>query len=129
LWGLYHGAWLVGYRYSRAIWDARPAVVRRGATFLIVLFGWVLFRAADVSMAGHLIATMFGWRGGMGMPGLATLIVAEGVLAWVCWRLPNTNQIRHVWRWPARASLALLYVVCLFLIYSGARSPFLYFQF
>jgi alginate O-acetyltransferase complex protein AlgI len=45
VWGLYHGLWLE----RRAGWDklgsALTLVVRRLITFMIVLFGWVIFRA------------------------------------------------------------------------------------
>ena len=50
LWGLYHGMWLLAERRFglRALGeDVRAAWLRRALTFLIVLFGWVLFRAGS----------------------------------------------------------------------------------
>jgi len=93
------------------------------------VIGWVLFRSESASMAGQLLATMFTWRRGPAMPGFATLLVALGVLGWICWAMPNTSELRHEWRLPGRVSLALLYTVCVLVLYSGSPSPFLYFQF
>jgi alginate O-acetyltransferase complex protein AlgI len=129
LWGLYHGLLLALYRVARGFWDPRPVVLRRAATFLLVVIGWTLFRSESVSMAGHLVATMFTWRQGAAMPGFSTLLVALCVLGWICWSLPNTSELRHKWRLAGRLSLAILYVLCALVIYSGSPSPFLYFQF
>ena len=53
LWGLYHGAWMLierriglAARWATAV---RHVVLRRAVTFLIVLVGWVLFRAETLS--------------------------------------------------------------------------------
>src|SRR6266852_5584254 len=61
LWGIYNGALLVGERLTgiRTLPDARLATARRAGTFLVVVLGWVLFRAASVGDAGDVYASMF----------------------------------------------------------------------
>jgi alginate O-acetyltransferase complex protein AlgI len=52
LWGLYHGAFLLLERFGlgRAL-ERGPRIVGHAYAILAVLFGWVLFRAADVPHA------------------------------------------------------------------------------
>ncbi|NIJ10140.1 alginate O-acetyltransferase complex protein AlgI [Saccharomonospora amisosensis] len=66
VWGVYHGALLI---IERAFgWDATPEerherIARRALTLLLVVFGWVFFRAADVgdalTMLGHMLVPDF----------------------------------------------------------------------
>ena len=65
LWGLYQGVILVGHRLARALARPDPArptpidracwkVVRIVATFHMVCFGWLIFRAESVAqVVGH----------------------------------------------------------------------------
>jgi hypothetical protein len=41
----------------------------------------------------------------------------------------NSWQLEHRWRPAAGAGLAVLFALCLLVIYSGQRTPFLYYQF
>ena len=58
LWGAYHGAWLALHRW----WSERsgpprsPLWLRRFATFHLVAFGWVLFRAGNLATAARILA-------------------------------------------------------------------------
>src|SRR5216684_1207375 len=72
-WGAYHGLLLLGYRAARAWWDALPAFLRRGATFLLVVVGWVFFRAPDFRTAANILGAMFAWHSGVTLAGAATL--------------------------------------------------------
>ncbi len=61
IWGLYHGTWLVidrvsGYR----LWpDERLQIPRRAITFVIVVVGWVFFRATTLHEAVSVLHVMF----------------------------------------------------------------------
>jgi alginate O-acetyltransferase complex protein AlgI len=62
-WGAWHGAWLAGERYLG--WT-NAATKRRFAmplTALIVLLGWVMFRAANITEAFGVYAGMLGVNG------------------------------------------------------------------
>jgi len=60
IWGLYHGSWLAleratGYR----TWpDGRWWLPRRALTLLIVVIGWVPFRAPDLRVCGRMLHAM-----------------------------------------------------------------------
>jgi D-alanyl-lipoteichoic acid acyltransferase DltB (MBOAT superfamily) len=111
LWGLFHGACLAvnhlwhSFRKGRArpallpAWLTAPAA--QAFTFLLVVIGWVLFRAPDMHGARHVLGAMFGW-GAAVAPGTPHLLKSSlwprlaGLLAFV-WLLPNTAEIfcRH----------------------------------
>jgi alginate O-acetyltransferase complex protein AlgI len=60
VWGLYHGALLIIERgFGRDGPPVHGRVFRRALTFLLVVFGWVLFRSPDMgqalTMIGHML--------------------------------------------------------------------------
>ncbi|MEO6742196.1 MAG: MBOAT family protein [Chthoniobacteraceae bacterium] len=107
LWGLFHGVCLALNHLWLAFWKrrARPALLPRWltswtarvVTFVLIVVGWVLFRATDLHGARHLLATMFG-LGAVPPPGAALMVKTSfwpwiaGLLAFV-WLLPNTAEI------------------------------------
>ena len=130
-WGAYHGALLVLYRRHAATWDRLPKLPRQLAMFLLVVVGWVFFRASDFSMATHLLSTMFIPHQGAMIQGSGVLLALLGGAAWWAMAGPNAFDLHEGFQWrPARAfPLAAAYGVCLAIIAGGGNSPFLYFQF
>jgi alginate O-acetyltransferase complex protein AlgI len=144
LWGLYHGTWLlIERRFGlRALGDdVRWPVLRRALTFLIVLVGWVLFRAGTVGTALHYYKTMLVPTGGgltdavhVALTNEATLALCVAALIVV---LPGR---RSGGRWltdaaglvPAGARVAVLGLatpIAMVYVLSTGFHPFLYFQF
>jgi len=105
LWGALHGLYLcAGAALSRALGGTEGGSRERsparralacGATFLLVVLAWVLFRAETLSGALLIYKGMFGC-GGPGI-GLSRALAAKG--AWLaipmaaCWLLPNTQEL------------------------------------
>ena len=60
-WGAYHGALLVFERWrgKTSLYSRWPAPVRVGATFVLMLFSWVLFRADNLTLASRYFGAMF----------------------------------------------------------------------
>jgi alginate O-acetyltransferase complex protein AlgI len=142
LWGIYNGALLVSERLTgiRTLPDARLAAARRAGTFLVVVLGWVLFRAASVGDAGDVYASMFSFDFGA-LPAAvdqalgpeALLALALGVASAF---LPRDLVLGRVveGRWagaPLAARVAVVVVVpfAAIAVAAGSFSPFLYFQF
>jgi alginate O-acetyltransferase complex protein AlgI len=142
-WGAYHGSLLLIERRRTHHESERrtSSLVPRTRTLLLVLIGWTLFRAADISDAWDLITQMVIPRLG-DVPisveaALDTRAIAILVLASTVFFLPS-----H-WSAGARAQERLsqgdrLYAwllvlvgfpVSVLLISAGSFSPFLYFQF
>jgi D-alanyl-lipoteichoic acid acyltransferase DltB (MBOAT superfamily) len=107
LWGSFHGVCLAVNHLWHAAWSGRqrPALLpswtrtwlARAFTFLLVVIGWVLFRATDMHGARHLLETMFG-LGLEPVAGAPSLLKSKlwfwlvGLLAAV-WLLPNTAEM------------------------------------
>ncbi len=138
LWGAYHGALLALERRVgiERLYGWLPAPLRVANTFVLVLFSWVLFRAADLPAALGLFARMFGF----GEPAsaapllssllwspylLASFLVAAGVV----WLAPQS------WTWtrelrPLRlASVLALLLVAVAALATQDYNPFIYFIF
>jgi D-alanyl-lipoteichoic acid acyltransferase DltB (MBOAT superfamily) len=139
LWGAYHGVLLTGCHLWREQGWRMPAWLARSLTFVAVLFGWVLFRAADLGQARGLFAAMTrpsSWRlehlaSDLQLDHLAALLAlvafvnfAPTTKAWIESRELN---------WRHALLIALLFSVALFFIRDVslhfAKSEFIYFQF
>ncbi|WP_433871053.1 MBOAT family O-acyltransferase [Saccharopolyspora sp. CA-218241] len=144
VWGLFHGALLVVERATG--WDRSPAgaparIARRALTLLLVVCGWVFFRAPDLGTAfmvlGHMLVP--------DLSGLTDVVAASMtnqravflLLALVVVLLPANSGtgpfLESVRSRPANAlRVAVLTVGLLYsglLVATGSFSPFLYYQF
>ena len=128
-WGGYHGLMLSLYKLCGERWDRLPSSLRRAATFLLVVVGWVFFRADSFGMAWALLQRMFSWSPTGTLPGLYGLLLALGVAAAIAHFAPNSFELKQAWRPWAVAAFGLGYAAALLVIASGQQSPFLYFQF
>jgi hypothetical protein len=80
LWGLMHGLGLIGYHMFAKLNITLPRTLSWLLTFAFVVFGCVLFRSLDFSMARSMLAGMLGFggpgvSGGYGFLGLCLTIV------------------------------------------------------
>lgn len=64
IWGLYYGTLLVIEKYAGSYVKKHvPISIRKLLTFLLVVFGWVIFANTDIHQAGTQIATMLHLNG------------------------------------------------------------------
>jgi alginate O-acetyltransferase complex protein AlgI len=148
-WGAWHGLFLVLERAGLLVWPNR--IIRHVYLLLVVIFGWVLFRADGIGHAAAYMAAMLG--GGTGDPVLtpaaaifpASTLAALLAGAAICAiPLPSERALRdRLRRWTggrrafgdAAASLATLAVafglggLSTVSLASGTYSPFIYFRF
>jgi alginate O-acetyltransferase complex protein AlgI len=125
-WGGYHGALLIAERSFETSWLRVPVAVRRSVTFLLVTFGWVLFRAESLSAAGTWLGAMLG--GATGAPAPVPLLV------WVVFGLIAVNALPETWelRFGLTQRWAVLYAlgfVVAYLFMNERKTVFLYYQF
>lgn len=137
VWGAYHGVWLVLNHQSRKLnlgatrfaFLTNP-ILTRAATFIIVVFGWTIFRSDSLSMAWYLMQSMVGLHG-IGWQVLNTLTIGFWALLAFCFLVtqfaPNTWEFKITPRLRYAFALGILAVLCVLLL--GQPSPFLYFQF
>lgn len=129
IWGAYHGALLAVYRRFASVWDGFPQWIQRAAMFLLVIFGWTLFRAESWGHAEALFARLL-------LPHDGTMIVGAGVLsvmlliaASIAHFGPSSFELKHKWTPATAFAITALFILCLIRIYGATNSPFLYFQF
>jgi D-alanyl-lipoteichoic acid acyltransferase DltB (MBOAT superfamily) len=161
IWGGFHGLLLAGHRIwlrtaDQRGWGWRDSRgwrwVSTAATFLCVLAGWVLFRAADLPTAGRMLG---------GLTGLASttaprltgsrgeVILTLLALAAITWLMPNTQEFvrtrfsadqlvpglepegspRWVWRASAATGVVMALLFVCAVTYLTRVREFLYFQF
>ncbi len=143
VWGAYHGAWLLIERATglRTLPEQRWHWVRRLATFLIVVVGWVFFRADDMSNALTMLSHMF-WPHGVGLPpevqvAMSNQTTVFAVLGLLTLLLPGSYVTGRFMqfgegRLPTLVrglSTAVAGPYAAILVAAGTFSPFLYFQF
>jgi len=148
-WGGWHGLLLVGFHVlkRRGLVLSSDRLLgnwlNRQVTFLLVVAGWVLFRAADIREGNYGLTSifpafrMFGAMIGLGGLAPRGAPVVPGNLSWLlalCWVwcnfVPNTTEVFYQMafqrkRYAALAGLALGVCVIKF----GTPVDFLYFRF
>jgi alginate O-acetyltransferase complex protein AlgI len=133
-WGGWQGMWLVIERLigKKPWYGAAPVLVRVLFTFVLVLFGWVLFRAATLHDALHYMGQMVGLGASTG-----SHVLEVGKLGWTALAIaavllcvaPTTQRL------VARAhplwvlSLQPLFLLATLHLHYQHDVPFLYFQF
>ena len=132
-WGAYQGFWLIaerlGGKKSMYSWMPRPGQI--GVTFVLVIIGWVVFRAPNIAAAGDYLGSMFAIFGSgnevIPLRPIHAIAALAGVV--VLWGLPTTQQLiyraRPAWALPLQAAFWMALVH----LHYVSHVPFLYFQF
>lgn len=144
VWGLYHGALLVierGFNTGDGPVGKWPRIARRALTLLLVVFGWVFFRSANLTQALTILGHMF-LPDGSGLTDLVDaaltnqrlVILLVALLVVLLPTHPVTGPLLESSRGRMANAIrigvmtaGLAYSVIL--IASGTFSPFLYYQF
>ncbi len=149
LWGLFHGAFLVIERLGLGPLVTRlPRPLRHVYVLLVVIVGWVLFRAETVPQAWAFLQAMAGKAPSAVTPYLVSwyltpelwLALAAGVTAAMpvgpalaAWRDRSLRTSRPAVAWGAAtlSAVSLFVVLALSIVQVAARTynPFIYFRF
>jgi alginate O-acetyltransferase complex protein AlgI len=137
LWGAYHGFFLVA---DRLFWGERVRKIPRGVavafTFVVVLFGWVLFRSPDLGFALRYAGRMTGLLGmepgGSPIPwdSLATphALFTLAVAALISF-LPARVVPAHAGNGLKFAGVLAVTLLSVSYLCSSSFNPFIYFRF
>lgn len=143
LWGAWHGGILALERYlgSKKLWKPLPAFLTIPGTLVLVMLGWVLFRAHHVGSAFEVYRGMLGMNG-LGLSDalfyqvtglqLATILIALVLIFAGPWWMKRQQALEF--GETMRITGMTLMVIPLFMLAAlrlAAQdySPFLYFQF
>jgi len=135
LWGAWQGLFLIlERRFGKAAQYARlPHVVQVLLTFVVVVFGWVIFKAANVQ---ELLAM---WSGMVGMHGVGALpepkasagltYGALGIGLFVAFALPRSELLVQRFHPLVMLGVFVAFLAAVGQLLASDYIPFLYFQF
>ncbi len=143
LWGLYHGSFLVLERATglRTVPAERLMWPRRALTFVIVLIGWVPFRAHSIDRAGAIVGKMFAFDFSAAPVTVSAAATGQAVVALVLAALvvlmPRsfvTGRYLDLARSPLAGTARVAVssagaLIAAVLVAAGSFSPFLYARF
>jgi alginate O-acetyltransferase complex protein AlgI len=145
IWGLYHGAFLVAERLGlaaaiRRLWTP----LRHGYLMVVVMVGWVFFRADTLAGAVAFLGAMFGMSGASPTPfSVGWYLTPELYVALIAGAIGSVKYLEgdlfsrdgrdrtprpHV-QAAATAALALVFLASILQIASRSYDPFIYFRF
>jgi D-alanyl-lipoteichoic acid acyltransferase DltB (MBOAT superfamily) len=140
LWGAYHGALLIAYRFpplnllagrddrfSWRSWLALPFM------WIFILVGWAVFRSADLHQLWAWFASLGHWQASLGLPWKSSCgwllihTVPLILLQLLTLKYRDETGLRHL-PWPVRGPV---YLLLLLLVVSSSEQDkeFIYFQF
>jgi alginate O-acetyltransferase complex protein AlgI len=135
VWGAWHALWLIAERLrgKASLLGNVPAPLRAGFTLVIVMLGWVVFRAPSLTEAAGYLRAMAGGGGETGL--LAPLLFGggKGIVLAIAAGLAIQRREAHDWceQLTTGRALAVLAIFGLAMVAMAAQAfnPFLYFQF
>lgn len=147
LWGFLHGGFMVIERLltngdeNTQPW---PKIISLPLTFIIIMMGWVLFRASDIKNALSIYVGMIGKNGFYLSDTIQwqitnlqyfTLVIAYIIIFAVPFLMHTGNKRACIKTWAyelsfaKQAIVAILFIIAISKLISQSFSPFLYFQF
>lgn len=140
VWGLYFGVIIILERlFLRSILEKIPATISTAYSFILVVFGWVLFETNTLADAGRYLKAMFGAYGGFIDSNARYLLTTNIVMFAVCIIL-STRVIKQIgdyiatklpalYQYSAPVLEVILMVICTAYLVDSTYNPFLYFRF
>lgn len=140
LWGLYFGVLIIIERIGWGkVLEKLPQAVRILYTFVLVVFGWVLFDTNSLSDAGRYLAAMFGAGGAAADAYSSYALTRSWLLFTACILLSGgfgselMKKISEKYpRGSAAAAVPLkagMLIVCTCYLIDASYNPFMYFRF
>ncbi|WP_365960255.1 MBOAT family O-acyltransferase [uncultured Clostridium sp.] len=141
LWGLWHGFFILIERAIRnKEWYINvPRTIKYIVTMLIVILGWVLFRADNLEQAIGFIKTMFGFSKAIDITFEYSYFINKKLIFWIVisifGSLPfATNYLKKYKKSKnfevlSTIIISLLFIVSIIFVVNSTYSPFIYFQF
>ena len=144
LWGLYHGLFLILER----VWlgkklEKLPGIVGWTYGMTVVFFGWILFRAEDLSLFFTYVRNMFVSHGGTILiwtyldSKMIFLIIAGAVFAGGVQKLYEKARVHFAGKIPENGVVTIprlvasmvIFWLCVVALVNNSYNPFIYFRF
>lgn len=141
LWGLYFGVLLILERlFLQKLLDKLPRVLQTAYTFLLVVFGWVLFEMTDLSQLGRFFSVLFGISGTGFADHYAVFTLLNNLVLFILCAVGSTTLadrmlVKMSRKYHRTTAVVLpilqtaLFLVCIAFLVNATYNPFLYFNF
>jgi len=141
VWGLWHGFFMLMERATRrSLWyEKTPDPVKWAVTILVIMLGWVMFRAASFAEGLSYLRTMFGLNGGTELEftlsyylkreQIFTIIVGIILSTPIIRLLSDRFRERKWFPWLRLASVQVLLLIGIIYVVNSTYAPHIYFQF
>ncbi len=144
VWGMWNFIFILAERFLRYHEKNINSFIMNTYTMLIVIFGWVVFRANDLYQAGQYFLNMFGLNKNGFYSELALVFIKENGLWLVLGVILSTPIAMNINRLLLERKMSLvgtvyniaypiamtgLFVICIIYLARGTYSPFIYYNF
>jgi alginate O-acetyltransferase complex protein AlgI len=141
VWGLWHGFFMIIERLIKnKMWYKKiPSFIKLVSTMLIVIVGWVLFRASSLKAALEYLSIMFGLTKFKDMTFIYQYFINKKFIFWVIIAIigstPIISKVSHryknnkLFQLISMIIISILFIVSMIFIINSTYSPFIYFQF
>lgn len=140
LWGLYFGILIIIERLGWGnVLKKLPSAVSMAYTFLLVVFGWVLFDTDTLGSAWRFIKAMFGGNG-VFMDSMARYMLFTNIVIFIICIFASTDRFdkwvrtlrikrEELVAYTTVAAVAVVLLICIAYLVDSTYNPFLYFRF
>lgn len=145
LWGLWHGIFLVIERIiknSKLNTIKLPYIITWAYTMVVVIIGWVMFRAVDMTYAYDYIKIMFSFKANEIADNIALFFIKDNLILFIIAIISATPVIKNIYNIlnnNSRAykynqiikplALITIFIIAISYIINSTYNPFLYFNF
>lgn len=141
VWGLWHGLFMIIERLIRnKMWYKKtPLFIKLFSTMIIIMVGWVLFRASSLKAALEYLAIMVGLIKFNDMTFTYQYFINKKFVFWVMMAIIGSTPIisnvskryknNKLFQLISMIIISILFIVSMIFIINSTYSPFIYFQF
>lgn len=141
VWGLWHGLFMIIERLIRnKMWYKKtPSFIKLFSTMIIIMVGWVLFRASSLKAALEYLAIMVGLIKFNDMTFTYQYFINKKFIFWVIIAIIGSTPIisnvskryknNKLFQLISMIIISILFIVSMIFIINSTYSPFIYFQF
>lgn len=141
VWGLWHGFFMIIERLIRnKMWYKKtPSFIKLFSTMIIIMVGWVLFRASSLKAALEYLAIMVGLIKFNDMTFTYQYFINKKFVFWVIMAIIGSTPIisnvskryknNKLFQLISMIIISILFIVSMIFIINSTYSPFIYFQF
>ncbi len=138
-WGAYQAIFIIPGIYQKRLGKVDVNYSRAkhfaaiSCTFIIVMIGWMVFRAPDMATAADFLIRMFSGIAGNNLPEKSALIWVAVLLSSDFFMQDRRHGLdfpeKGIWKYRAFRWLTYVVLFMAVLIFSGSEKQFIYFQF